>query len=100
MLNIKLAKREKRIIIIAAYVILTFILIFLVVSFFNKRDLLKKDIIKKEEEFHQITSLIAELRDYEKRSKDMGDAIARRGKGFTLASYLDNAAKATGVKAS
>lgn len=100
MLNIKLAKREKRIIIIAAYIILAFILILLVISFFKKRDLLKKDIIKKEEEFQQITSLITELQDYQKRSKNMGGIIAKRGKEFTLASYLDNAAKVTGVKAS
>lgn len=100
MLNIKLAKREKRIIIIAACIIFALILIFLITSFFKKRDLLKRDITRKEDEFREMTALIAELNSYQKRSEDMASIIKRRGKGFTLASYLDNAAKTAGVKAS
>jgi general secretion pathway protein M len=99
MLNIKLAKREKVTVLIAACVISIFVLInFLILPFFQERARLKKGIAVKEGELKEIASLSAVYQEYKKGSSDISVIIAKRGRGFTLMSYLDTAAGETDVK--
>jgi hypothetical protein len=52
MLKIKLAKREKYVVIISACVVLLFLIInFLILPFFNAKDRLRKGIVTKEGEY-------------------------------------------------
>jgi general secretion pathway protein M len=99
MLKIKLAKREKYVVIISACVLSLFLIInFLLLPFFNAKDRLSKGIITKEGEYKEIASLISVYRGYEKNADEISKAMAKRGKGVTLISYLDQAAGTAEVK--
>jgi general secretion pathway protein M len=99
MLKIKLAKREKYVVLAAACLIVLFLLInFLILPFFNEKDRLSKGIALKEMELKEIASLSSEYQKYRKDSAEMERILAKRGKGFTLMSYLDKAAGEADVK--
>jgi general secretion pathway protein M len=99
MLKIKLAKREKYVVIISACVASLFLIInFLILPFFNAKDRLRKGIVTKEGEYKEIASLISVYKGYQKSADEISDAMAKRGKGVTLISYLDQAAGTAEVK--
>jgi hypothetical protein len=99
MLKIKLAKREKYVVYIAACLIVVFILVnFLVIPFFKERERLKKGIKTAEEDLKEIAALSVVYQGYQKGSMDVKKILAKRDRGFTLASYLENAARKTEVK--
>jgi general secretion pathway protein M len=99
MLNIKLAKREKYVVIISACVVSLFLIInFLILPFFNTKDRLRKGVVIKEGESKEIASLISVYKGYQKNADEISKAMARRGKGVTLISYLDQAAATAEVK--
>jgi general secretion pathway protein M len=99
MLKIKLAKREKYVVVAAACFIALFLLInFAVLPFFKEKGRLSKGILVKEAEFKEIAALSSEYLKYREEAGEMERILAKRGKGFTLMSYLDNAAGEAGVK--
>ncbi len=99
MLKIKLAKREKYIVLGAACLIALFLLInFLVLPFFKEKDRLTRGIALKETELKEIAGLSSEYRKYREDAGEMERILTKRGKGFTLMSYLDRAAGEAGVK--
>jgi general secretion pathway protein M len=99
MLQIKLAKREKYIVIISACLISLFLIInFLVLPFFKAKDRLKKGIVAKEAEMKEIATLGTVYKENQKSANEISRAVARRGKGFTLMAFLDNAAGDTDLK--
>jgi hypothetical protein len=99
MLKIKLAKREKYIIYGATCLIAIFILVnFLVIPFFKERERLRKGIKKAEDDLKEIAALSVVYQGYQKGSMDVKRIIEARDRMFTLASYLEEAARETGVK--
>jgi general secretion pathway protein M len=99
MLKIKLAKREKYIVLISACLISLFLIInFLALPFFKEKDRLRKGISAKEEEMKEIASFGSVYKGYQKSADEISRAMAKRGKGFTLMSFLDKAAGDTEVK--
>jgi general secretion pathway protein M len=99
MLKINLAKRERYVVLTAACLIVLFLLInFLILPFFKEKDRFKKGIALKELELKEIAGLSSEYKIYQKDSDEMSRILAKRGKGFTLLSYLDNAAGEADVK--
>jgi general secretion pathway protein M len=99
MLQIKLAKREKYIVIISVSILVLFLIAnFLVLPFFKAKDRLKKGIVAKDAEMTEIATLGTVYKEYQKSAEEISRAMARRGKGFTLMAYLDNAAGDTDLK--
>jgi general secretion pathway protein M len=99
MFKIKLAKREKYVVLISTCLVLLFLLInFAILPFNREKDRLRKGITAKESELKEIASLSAVYKGYQKDADAISGAMARRGNGFTLMSYLDTAAAATDVK--
>ena len=99
MLKIKLAKREKYVVLAAACLIALFLLInFLILPFFKEKDRLSKGIALKEMELKEIAALSSEYQKYRKEAGEMDRILSERGKGFTLMSYLDKASGEAGVK--
>jgi general secretion pathway protein M len=99
MLQIKLAQREKYIVAISVSVLSVFLIVsFLVFPFFKAKERLKKGIIAKEAEMKEIATLGTVYKEYQKSANEISGAVARRGKGFTLMTYLDNAAGDTELK--
>lgn len=98
MLRINLAKREKYVVITAVCLILLFLLInFLILPFFKAKDSMRKGIAQKEEEYKQIAALSLEYQKSKKDSSDISKILAKRSKEFSLTSYLEEAARKTGV---
>ena len=99
MLKIKLEKREKYIIYGATCLIAIFILVnFLVIPFFKERERLRKGIKKAEDDLKEIAALSVVYQGYQKGSMDVKRIIEARDRRFTLASYLEEAARRTEVK--
>jgi len=99
MLKIRLAKREKYIVSIAACLISFFILLnFLIFPFFKERERLNKGIKTAEEDLKEIADLSVVYQGYQKGSTDIKRILSRRDKGFTLFSYLEKAAGEVQVK--
>ena len=95
----KLAKREKYFVTIAACLIGGFFLFqFLIAPFFEKRDRLQRGIQAKEEGQAEILRLSAEYKNLQKGSQNMQRLLAKRDKGFTLFAFLEKAAGDCGVK--
>jgi len=98
MFKINLAKRERYVVFTAACLIGIFLLTnFLILPFFKEKDRLQKGIALKQEEFKQISDLSLEYQKYQKGSGDVSKVLARRDKGFSLTSYLEEAARKAGV---
>ncbi|MDB9822801.1 hypothetical protein OAC89_03795 [Deltaproteobacteria bacterium] len=96
---IKLAKREKYFVSIAAGLIAVFFLFqFLVFPFVEKRERLLKGINTKEDGLKEIALLRSEYEDYKRYSQSIETVLSGRKKGFTLFSFLENAAGDAQVK--
>jgi len=99
MLKIKLAKREKYVVVIASCIIGLFLFInFIVLPFFKAKDRTSKGIATKEAEYKEIAELVSVYQEYKKDADRIERMLTKRGKGFTLGTYLDDAAGKTGVK--
>lgn len=95
----KLAKREKYFISIAAVSISIFFLFeFLIFPFLDKRERIQKGIKAKEAGLREIVMLGAEYQAIKKSSQVMDRLLTRRKKGFTLYSFLERAAGEAAVK--
>lgn len=95
----KLAKREKYVVIIAAcFIVIFFLFQLLIFPFFEKRDYLQKGIQTKKNEFNEMGMLIAEYKTLQSNSKGIDKVLARRKKGFTLFSFLEREAGAAQIK--
>jgi general secretion pathway protein M len=95
----KLARREKYFISIAAVSISIFLLFeFLIFPFLAKRERIQGGIKAKEERMREIVMLGAEYQAIKKSSQVMDQLLAGRKKGFTLFSFLDRAAGEAEVK--
>jgi len=98
MLKIKLEKREKYVVSGAMCMIGIFLLAyFIIFPFFTEKSRFKKGIAQKEDEYKQISELSLEYKKYLKDSEEISGALERRGSGFSLASYLEEAAAKTGI---
>ncbi len=95
----KLAKREKYLVTLAACVIGAFILIeFLIAPLFEEKDRLEKGVMAKEKELREVLLLSAEFEGYKKNTQGLQDILANRRKGFTLFSFLEREAGEAQVK--
>ena len=98
MLKISLAKREKYFVAAAVSVIGILLLFnFLVLPFFKAKDKLKRGIAVKEDEYKQIAALSTEYQKYQKGAGDVTKTLSKRQKGFSLATYLEDAARRSGL---
>jgi hypothetical protein len=99
MLKIKLAKREKYVVYTATCLVAIFILmIFLIIPFFKERERLRNGIRKAEDDLKEIAALSVVYQGYRKGSMDVKRIIEARDRGFTLPSFLEEAARKTDVK--
>lgn len=95
----KLAKREKYLVALAAGALAVFILIqFLIFPFFERRDRLDRGIQAKEGGLQEMLLMSARYRAHESGSQGVQSVLSNREKGFTLFSFLDRAAGGAGVK--
>jgi len=98
-MTIKLAKREKYFVTTATCLIAVFFLFqFLIFPFLEKRERLSKGIKTREEGLREIAALSAEYQEYKNYSESMKTALVKRKEGFTLFSFLENAAGEAQVK--
>ncbi|MCK4389000.1 MAG: type II secretion system protein M [Desulfobacterales bacterium] len=96
----KLAKREKYLISLAACCIAIFLVFqFLIFPFFENRTRIQKGLKAKEKGLEEIVRLRAEFQAYQKGSQGIQQTLSRRKKGFTLFSFLEKAAGEAQVKA-
>jgi hypothetical protein len=99
MLRIKLAKREKYVVYSVTCLTAIFVLvIFLVIPFFKEKEQLKKGIEKANDDLKEIAALSVVYQGYQKGSMDVKRIIEERDRGFTLASFLEEAARKTEAK--
>jgi general secretion pathway protein M len=96
----RLARREKRLVSVAACCIAIFLLFqFLIFPFFENRRRIQRGVRAKEKGVEEIIKLRADYQAYQKGSQGIQQAIAKRKKGFTLFSFLEKAAGEAEVKA-
>lgn len=95
----KLAKRERLFITLAASAIVVFILLeFIIFPFFKGRERMKRGIVNKQAELREVIESSAKLRALRNNSQGLEQSLARREKGFALFSYLEQAAGTAKVK--
>jgi general secretion pathway protein M len=95
----KLAKREKYFVSIAAVSISIFLLFeFLIFPFLEKRERIQRGLKAKEQALREIVMLGAEYQAIKESAQVIDRLIARRKKGFTLFSFLERAAGEAEVK--
>ena len=95
----KLATREKYLISAAAVCIAVFLLFqFLIFPFFESRRRTASGLKAKEKGLDEIMKLSAKYHTYQRGSQGIQQALARRKKGFTLFSFLEDAAGKAQVK--
>lgn len=96
----RLARRERYLVAVAACCMAIFLLFqFLIFPFFENRRRIQRGLKAKEKGLEEIVKLRADYQAYQKGSQSIQQAIARRKKGFTLFSFLEEAAGETKVKA-
>lgn len=96
---IKLAKRERYLVSLAAFSVAVFLLFqFLIFPFFERRERIQRGIKAKEEDLVEILKLAAEYQRYTKSNQEIAQSLSRRAKGFTLFSFLERSADEAGVK--
>jgi general secretion pathway protein M len=96
----KLARREKYLVLVGVCSMAIFFLLqFLVFPFFEKRRRIQRGLSAKEQRLEKIVRLSFEFRAYEKASRGVQHGIAGRREGFTLFSFLEKAAGQDEVKA-
>ena len=95
----KLGKRETIFVTLGACAIALFLLVqFIVFPLLDKRDALKRGIEAKRVGLKEIRILRAEYESYRKGTAGVQSHLQRRNKGFTLFSFLEQAAGKAGVK--
>jgi general secretion pathway protein M len=95
----KLAKRERLFIALAACAVVLFILIeLLIIPFFKERAHMKRTIVSKQVELRELLESSAKLKALKNNSLSLEQSLARRVKGFALFSYLEKAAGRAEVK--
>ncbi len=95
----KLARREKYLVSVAASCIAIFLVFqFVIFPFFENRRRIQRGLKAKEKGLEEIVKLRAEYDTYQKGSQGIQQTLARRKKGFTLFSFLEKAAGEAEVK--
>jgi general secretion pathway protein M len=95
---IRLAKRERHFVIGVACFVGVIVLYELLISpFFENRAKMQRGVEKNEAYLRQVMELTAEYEAKKRVSQDMAQALDRRRRGFSLYTYLDQAAKKTGI---
>ena len=95
----KLAKREKYLVSIAAFSVAIFFLFELAIfPFFEKRERIQRGLKAKEKDFVEILKLAAEYQTYKKSTQGIAQSLSRRTRGFTLFSFLERSADEAKVK--
>jgi general secretion pathway protein M len=95
----KLARREKYLISVAAFCIaIFFFLQFLIFPFFESKRRKATGLTSKEKAIQEMMRLKAEYQTYERGSDEIQQALVKRDKGFTLFSFLEEAAGKAEVK--
>jgi general secretion pathway protein M len=95
----KLARREKYLVSIAACCIAIFLVFqFLIFPFFENRKRIQRGLKAKKKGLEEIVKLRDAYQTYQKGSQGIHQALARRKKGFTLFSFLEEAAGKAEVK--
>ena len=95
---IKLAKRERYLVIGAACFLSVIVVFELLISpFFENRANMQRGVEAKEALLREVMDLSAEYESKKRVSQDMAQALDRRKSGFSLFNYLDQAAKKTGI---
>jgi len=96
----KLAKREKYLVVAATCCIVIFFLLqFFVFPFFEKRKRIQRGLRAKEEGLKQVVRLASEFRTYQKGPQSVKQSLAGRKPRFTLFSFLEESGRKVGVKA-
>ena len=99
MIIMRLAKREKSFVVLAACAIVIFFLFqFLIFPFFDKRERLQRGIKAKRAGLKEIMTLSAEYGAYKKGSQGIKQLLSSRQKDFTLFRFLERTAGEAGVK--
>jgi len=96
---VKLARRERHLVILGASVLGFFLVLQLfILPFFEDRERLRRGIGVKEKGLEEILKLREEYRSYKRSNRNLEKFLARRSRNFTLFSYLERAAGETDVK--
>ena len=96
---IRLGRREKTLVSLAAGFIAVFILFqFVIFPFFDKREVIKRRIHAKRNGLKEIVKLRSEYESFRRGVDGMQGYLGRRMKDFTLFSFLDQAAGKARVK--
>lgn len=95
----KFARREKYFVSAAAVFIGIFFLFqFLIFPFFEARRRVQRGVRAKEDGLREIIQLSSEYNRYRRSNQGIQQIIAKRRKGFTLFSFLENKAGDAGIK--
>lgn len=95
----KLAKREKYLVSLAAIAIALFLIFqFLIFPFFEERKRIQRGIRAREDGLKEMVKLGAEYQIHKKGFQGIKQILARREKGFTLFSFLEKAAGESELK--
>jgi general secretion pathway protein M len=95
----KFARREKYFISTAAVFLGIFCLFqFLIFPFFEAKRRIQRGVSAKEDGLKEIIKLSSEYNRYQRSSQGIQQVIAKRRKGFTLFSFLENKAGDAGIK--
>ena len=95
----KLGKREKILVSLAACFIAVFFLFqFIIFPFFDKREIIRRGIDAKRDGLKEIVRLRSEYESYKRGTDGIQSYLKRRIKSFTLFSFLEQAAGRAKVK--
>jgi len=95
----KLATREKHLIWAGAVFLAIFVLLqFLIFPFFESKKRMARGLKAKEKGLSEIVRLRTEYQTYQTASQSISEALSKRKRGFTLFSFLDDAAGKAQVK--
>jgi hypothetical protein len=95
----KLAKREKNLLIMAGSLVLIILLLQLMVSpFLDKRRRLQRGVAAKERELKEITALSDAYHRRNRRSLELEQVLSRRSRKFSFFSFLEQEAGRSGLK--
>ena len=95
----RLAAREKKLIWAGTGCVIIFLVLqFLVFPFFESKKRMERGLKARESGLAEITRLSAEYKTYQEASQGIGEALAKRKEGFTLFSFLDDAAGKAQIK--
>ncbi len=96
----KLTKREKLYVSLGAFLVIVFLVgQFVILPFVDARERVRHSIKVNEKALEEIVALSSEYRTLSADSGDIGVTLARRPKGFTLFSFLEEQAGKAAIKA-